>query len=247
MRPFFSYYGAKYTVAKYVGPPRAALVIEPFAGSAAYSTRYAATRRVALYDISEDICALWDWLIKCSEWDVRLIPDYFDNYEQVERLPRGASLLVRFWISKGRTEPSCTLSPWYFQYRNAKDCRVWGPSVKDRIIKQKPYIAKWTCENLPYWKVPMRDGHWHVDPPYANDAGSRYPFSNVNYADLALWCRNLPGTVDVFDNEGATWLPFKPLCEVVVSRGRRSGAVSREAIYRIDNPHKYPWDTYATP
>lgn len=54
MRPFFSYYGAKYTVAKYAGAPRRDLVIEPFAGSAAYATRYA-PRRAALYDINPDI------------------------------------------------------------------------------------------------------------------------------------------------------------------------------------------------
>lgn len=129
MRPFFSYYGAKYTVAKYAGPPRKDLVIEPFAGSAAYSTRYA-PEKVKLYDLSPDVCALWDWLINCSETDVRAIPDSFEAFDEVERLPRGAALLVRFWVSKGRAEPSGALSPWYFQYRNAHDCRVWGPAVK---------------------------------------------------------------------------------------------------------------------
>lgn len=213
MRPFFSYYGAKYTVAGYAGEPR----------------------RVALYDLSPDVCALWDWLIHCSEADVRAIPDAFNSFDEIERLPRGASLLARFWVSKGRAEPSAVLSPWYFQYRNAQDCRVWGPAVKARIIAQKPAIAEWTIDNLPYWKVPVREAHWHIDPPYNNTAGSRYPFSNIDYAHLAAWCRDLPGAVDVFENEGATWLPFKPLCKVVTSRGRRSGATSSEVIARFDN------------
>lgn len=239
MRPFFSYYGAKYTVAKYAGPPRRGLVIEPFAGSAAYSTRYT-PRRVALYDISEDICALWDWLIHCSEFDVRMIPDYFNNFDEVERLPHGAKTLVRFWIAKGRAEPSGALSPWYFRYRGDINCRVWGPSVKERVIKQKPHITEWTCENLPYWKVPMREAHWHVDPPYNNKAGARYPFSNIDYNHLAEWCKKLPGTIDVFDNEGATWLPFSPLCSVVSTRGRRNGAVSKEAIFSRSD---FPWET----
>jgi site-specific DNA-adenine methylase len=233
VRPFFSYYGAKYTVAKYAGAPRRDLVIEPFAGSASYSTRYA-PRHVALYDISQDVCALWDWLIHCSEADVRAIPDAFDDFGEVDHLPRGASLLVRFWVSKGRAEPSSVLSPWYFQYRNSNDCRVWGPQVKARIIAQKPAIAEWTIDNLPYWQVPLREAHWHVDPPYNNSAGSRYPFSDVDFARLAEWCRSLPGAVDVFENHGATWLPFEPLCEIVTSRGRRSGAVSREVMARLD-------------
>lgn len=240
MRPFFSYYGAKYTVARYAGPPRRNLVIEPFAGSACYSTRYRLPY-VSLYDVSEEICTLWDWLIKCSISDVRSIPDEFNDFNEVEKLPYGASLLVRFWVSKGRAEPSSKLSPWYFQYRNAADCKVWGPQVKERIVRQKPYIKFWTVDNLPYWKVPVREAHWHVDPPYDNEAGSRYPHSELDYAHLASWCRALPGTVDVFENEGAKWLPFRPLCDIVPSRGRRSGAVSREVMARLD----FPWDKYA--
>ena len=234
MRPFFSYYGSKYTVAGYAGAPRRDLVIEPFCGSAAYATRYA-TAQAALYDLSIDVCDLWHWLIHCSERDVLAIPDQFEDFEQVDNLPRGASLLARFWISKGRAEPSGALSPWYFQYRNARDCRVWGAAVKRRIIAQKPAIAEWTIDNLSYERIPLREAHWHVDPPYNNSAGSRYPLSSVDYEHLASWCRTLPGTVDVFENEGADWLPFSPLCKVVTSRGRRSGALSAEAMVRIDN------------
>jgi site-specific DNA-adenine methylase len=239
MRPFFSYYGAKYTVAKYAGPPRRDLVIEPFAGSAAYSTRYA-VRKTKLYDLSEDICELWNWLIKCSEFDVRCIPDVFNSFDEIEKLPYGAGLLVRFWVSKGRAVASGTLSPWYFKYRNSGDCKVWGPAVKERIVRQKPYISEWTCENLSYEKINLQNAHWHVDPPYNNSAGKCYPFSSVNYEHLANWCQHLPGAVDVFENEGANWLPFKPLCKVVSSRGRRSGAVSREAMARLD---RMPWET----
>lgn len=235
MRPFFSYYGAKFTVAKYAGAPRRDLVIEPFAGSAAYATRYA-PRRAALYDLSPEICDLWDWLIHCSEADVRGIPDAFDGFDEVARLPRGPNLLVRFWVSKGRAEPSNVLSPWYFKYRNNRDCKVWGPAVKARIILQKPAIARWTVDNLPYWKVPVREAHWHIDPPYKNKAGSRYPFSSIDYGHLGSWCQRLPGAVDVFENEGAAWLPFVPLCNVETTRGKRSGVISREVIARIDGP-----------
>ena len=234
MRPFFSYYGAKYTVAKYAGPPRRNLVIEPFCGSAAYSTRYAPTH-AALYDISPDICDLWDWLIHGSESDVRDIPDQFESFEEVDRLARGPNLLVRFWVSKGRAEPSGKLSPWYFQYRNAHDCRVWGPAVKTRIIAQKPNIKRWTIDNCSYRDVPLREAHWHVDPPYNNAPGSRYPFSDLDYEHLGAWCANLPGSVDVFENEGAVWAPFKTLCEINTTRGKRSGSISREVLARFEN------------
>lgn len=231
MRPFFSYYGAKYTGAKYYGPPRARIVIEPFAGSACYATRWN-VEQAKLYDVSEPICALWDWLIHCSLADVEALPDRFEHFDQVEALPVGAKTLVQFWVAKGRAEPSGRLSPWYFQYRNALDCRVWGPAVKRRLLDQKPLIAAWTIAQLSYEKIPLIEAHWHVDPPYDNEAGSRYPNSEVNFVHLADWCRTLPGEVDVCENVGATWLPFEPLYDVVSTRGRRSGAYSQEAVWR---------------
>lgn len=234
MRPFFSYYGAKYTGAKHYGPPRRDVVIEPFAGSACYSTRWA-PRRVFLYDVSPDICALWDFLIRCSERDIAALPDRFEHYDEVRALPAGARMLVSFWVSKGRAEPSGTLSPWYFQYRNAHDCRVWGAAVKRRIIAQKPLIAGWSVDCLSWDKVPMREAHWHVDPPYNNAAGRRYPHAKVDFATLGAWCQALPGAVDVCENDGAAWLPFEPLYEVVTARGRRSGAVSKEVVWRKDD------------
>lgn len=235
MRPFFSYYGAKYTAAKYLGAPRHETVVEPFAGSAAYSVRWA-PKRAKLYDVSADICALWDFLIHCSPADIDRLPDEFEHIEQVMALPLGPQMLCRFWVAKGRAEPSGALSPWYRAYRNAQDCRVWSAPVKRRIVEQKPRIAEWTVDQCSWDRVPQDTAHWHVDPPYDNAAGRRYPNAKVEYAALAAWCRALPGEVDVCENEGADWLPFSPLCEVVTSRGRRSGAVSREVVWR-----KHDW------
>lgn len=233
MKPFFSYYGAKYTGAKYHGPPRRDLVVEPFAGSAAYSVRWAPAQ-VKLYDVSPDICDLWDFLIRCSERDIENIPDTLGSDEELHALPRGPRLLCSFWVSKGRAEPSSKLSPWYFQYRNAHDCRVWGPRVKARVIAQKPNIAGWQVDCLSWDKVSLEEAHWFVDPPYNNGPGRRYPHSSkgIDFAALAEWCQRLPGAVDVCENVGADWLPFEPLYDVVSTRGRRGGEYSREAVWR---------------
>ena len=231
MRPFFSYYGAKYQTAAHLGRPRRNVVVEPFAGSACYSTRWNA-KHVMLYDLSPEICELWDFLINCNERDISSIPDQFESMEQVLALPRGAQILVRFWVAKGRAEPTNVLSPWYFTWRNSTDCRVWGPAVKRRIIDQKPVISDWVIEQCSWDRVPQIEAHWHVDPPYNNVPGSRYPYSDVDFSALAKWCRGLPGAVDVCENVGADWMPFEPLCEVVSSRGRRTGAKSAEAVWR---------------
>lgn len=231
MRPFFSYYGAKYTVAKYLGPPRHHLVVEPFAGSAAYSTRWEVPRAL-LYDVSEDIVALWDWLIHGSARDVAAIPDTFESMDDVMSLPRGPQILVRFWVAKGRAKATGSLSPWYFQHRNDTDCKVWGPAVKARIIEQKPLIRGWRVEQRSYANVPDVEAHWHVDPPYQGAPGRCYPHADVDFVHLAQWCRERCGTVDVCENVGADWLPFEPLCTVVSSRGRRDGHRSAEAVWR---------------
>lgn len=234
MRPFFSYYGAKYTVAAHLGPPRRDLVIEPFAGSMAYATRWNAPRVIG-YDLNEDIVALWGWLIHASEADVRRIPDAFESIDEVMALPRGASLLVRFWTSKGRAEAAKTLSSWYFAYRDAGDARVWGPAVKARILAQQPFIRAWDVRHGSYADAPDVVAHWHVDPPYSGNPGRRYAHSEVDYAALAAWCRARRGTVDVCENLGATWLPFEELCAVVSTRGRFSGHRSIEAVCRLES------------
>jgi len=231
VKPFFSYYGAKWTAAKHLGPPRRNVVVEPFAGSAAYSVRW--EPRVAhLFDVSEEIVTLWDWLINGSANDVERIPDAFDAIDDVMSLPVGPSLLVRFWIAKGRAEASGTLSPWYFRYRNANDCKVWGPAVKRRIVKQKPMIAHWTITQASYMNAPDIEAHWHVDPPYSGAPGRRYPHNAFDFGALAEWCRSRRGAVDACENDGATWLPFSPLCDVVSSRGRRDGHRSAEVVWR---------------
>ena len=231
LRPFFSYYGAKWTGAKHYGAPRREVVIEPFAGSACYSTRWASSR-VRLYDVSLDICDLWDFLIHSSESDILDIPDSFEDIGEILSLPRGAQLLVRFWVAKGRAEPSNVISPWYFKWRSDHSCRVWGAAVKRRIVEQKPFIKNWTIDQCSWEKIPLIDAHWHVDPPYNNAPGKRYPNSDVDFELLSDWCRNLPGAVDVCENEGADWLPFSPLYKVVSTRGRRDGHKSKESVWR---------------
>ena len=237
MRPFFSYYGSKWIAARNMCKPQRDIVIEPFAGSAAYSVRWWGRRKSILVDISEDICTLWDYLINATDREIMALPDRLDSADELTAMPDGPRQLVGFWVSKGRAEVSNTLSPWYFRYRNAHDCRVWGPAVKHRISKQLPMIRAWEIHHGSFETAPDIDAHWHIDPPYNSGAGQRYPHSEINYNALADWVRTRRGFIQVCENEGATWLPFSPLCEVVTTRGRRTGAVSREAIFERESDH----------
>ena len=93
-------------------------------------------------------------------------------------------------------------------------------------------IEGWTVDQVSWTDIPLVEAHWHVDPPYNNGPGSRYPFNEIDFDALSIWCANLPGAVDVCENAGSSWMDFTDLCDVVSSRGRRSGAVSKEVVWR---------------
>lgn len=232
MRPFFSYYGAKWNVARHLGPPRHGTVVEPFAGSACYSTYWCAPD-VRLYDVSPDIVALWDWLIHSSDADVARLPDRFDDMDDIMSLPIGPQMLVRFWVARAREAAPKKMSPWYYKQRDDASCNVWGAPAKARIRSQKPHITGWRVQQASYVDIPNIKAHWHVDPPYSGAPGRKYAYSDIAFVDLAEWCKQRDGHVDVCENDGATWLPFKPLCNVVSSRGRSQTTHSREAVWSI--------------
>ena len=233
MRPFFSYYGSKYTGAKHYGKPMHDVVVEPFAGSACYSL-YWNHPKVKLYDLSENVVLLWDFLINCSDSDIMAIPDYLSEGELFDNFSEGQRVLLGHWTAKGRAEPASHPSPWYHSHKHlsGRQCLVWGPKVKERILKQKPMIKDWSIDQKSYTDIDLQGEYtWHIDPPYNNYAGSRYPNSNIDYKHLADWCLSRNGIIDVCENRGATWLPFTDLYEVVSSRGRRTGHTSKESVY----------------
>ena len=75
MRPFFGFYGGKWRDApKYYPAPEHDTIVEPFAGSAGYSVRYA-DRNVILGEKDAIIFGVWDYLIRVPAHDILAIPD----------------------------------------------------------------------------------------------------------------------------------------------------------------------------
>ena len=233
MRPMFKYYGSKWNLAQHYGPPRKNLVIEPFAGSACYSL-YWNCRNVKLYDIDDEMCAIWDFLINCSENDIKDQPDWIESIEQLESMPVDIQRLVRRWIwHLPTTEGRISLGSYT---RNKAIGRsqwgaIWSPISKERIIKQKPHIKNWTIEKLSYENIPNINAHWHIDHPYDSKAGRAYRHSNINYKHLAEWCRSRQGSVDVCEMEGANWMDFKPLRKILNTARRKY----TEVVWSSDN------------
>lgn len=233
MKPMFSYFGSKYKLAKRYGEPHHEVVIEPFAGSAAYSLFWE-PKRVILVEKNPVIANIWKYLIHADESEILALEIDFQSVNELD-IPLAAKHLIGFWIGKGKTTPGITKSKWGKQYALSPDCKVWGSAVRNRIASQLHKIRHWEVIEGDYTLAPNIEAHWFIDPPYTG-AGKQYKINDVNYNNLAEWslCRN--GYVQVCENGGAAWLPFKDFHAVntyhhMKENGIRQAKYSHEVLY----------------
>ena len=215
LRPFFSYYGSKYRIIEKYPAPVHDTIIEPFAGSAQYATRYP-HKKVHLYDLDENVVVVWDYLIHVSETEIKSISLDFEHvddtgytYEQ--------KILCGFLIGSTSNWPRKTISP---QFKKQ--------SWIQRIASQIQYIRHWKITHSSYENISNHLSTWFIDPPYQNK-GIYYRKSskNIDYSHLATWSKSRNGSIIVCENDGASWLQFKKLCTTKGSKNTKS----TEAIY----------------
>ncbi len=231
MRPFFSYFGGKWTLAPRYPAPEHRVIVEPFAGSAGYATRYA-DREVILIEREPRLAAMWRWLIGASVDEVLSLPlDVSKRFD----LPAAPQALVGFWCGRGRTPPATTsASSWLTSGRWPTS--FWGEHIRARVASQVERIRHWKLIEGDYTDAPDVAATWFVDPPYV---GSRHYRARVSdYAALGSWCRGRRGLTIACEAKGARWLPFKPFrrtksiargtCDEVVWIGRERAALFSE-------------------
>lgn len=204
MRPFFPYYGSKWRQA-HRHPPRHDVIVEPFAGSAKYSTVWGRGKRCVLVDKYDVICAIWDYLIHVSPDEIRSIPDAV-HVDNLDAWPSEVRWLAGFWMNHGSVSPRNSVSGFV----KAKPYQGWSHRTRSRIANQVDWIRKWEVIQGDYTDAPDMNATWHVDPPYI-DKGSRYVHSSaqIDYAHLAAWCRSRRGYVMVHEQRGAEWMNFR--------------------------------------
>lgn len=95
LKPFFTYYGGKYRAAPYYPKPRYRRIVEPFAGSAGFSLRYP-SYDVCLYDLSEQVCGVWSYLLRVSAEEISKLPLNFDSVDNLQ-ICQEAKWLLGFW------------------------------------------------------------------------------------------------------------------------------------------------------
>lgn len=237
LRPFFGYYGGKWRDAlKHYPEPDHETIVEPFAGSAGFSLRYA-HRKIILCEIDPVLSEVWRYLIRVKAKEILAIPD-LDPEGTIDdlKVPQEAKWLVGFWLNRGAASPRKSPSKWMRE--GIRPGSFWGPRVRQTIASQVDSIRHWQLFNCSYADAPTpRTATWFVDPPY-EAAGRHYRFGSeqLDYEALGAWCRSRPGQVIVCENEGATWLPFRELADVKTTRADRR---SKEVIWlSTENGHR---------
>lgn len=217
-RPFFKYAGSKWILSKHYPAPRYDGVVEPFAGSACYATRYY-ERSVTLNELDPEIAALWRYLVVVDGQEIAKLPtDKLKPGQDIRELQisSGAKLLIRQWQRVGMS--NCwTISKW---------CNMpglWGNAARDHVAASVEKIRHWRIIEGGYVSLPNKHATWFVDPPYIGLP--LYGSKNIDYERLALWCRSRRGQVIVCEQDSARWLPFMKFRKIVT--GRRGQTCSR--------------------
>lgn len=223
----FYYYGRKKALAGRYPEPSASLIVEPFAGAAAYSLHGERWRNeVVLIERDERIAELWDWLIKASPSMISALPDPRPG-DRLDELGLGGPelLLLRLHCCPGKTRDHLVAA------RRGR----WGPGrryVMDTLEK----VRHWTVIHGDYTEAPDEDATWFIDPPYQGRAGRHYRHHEIDYPALASWVRGRRGQVIACDQADADWLPFTGLRNHVSTNGN----VKVEAMWHAYNGAPVP-------
>jgi len=209
LMPYFKYFGSKFRTVPYYPKPRYQTIIEPFAGSASYSTLYW-WYNIHLNDIDSNVTGLWNWLIGASINDILNIPlDMPESSKLSDHMNAYQVELCKRWQRVGNNTLA-TVSSW-----NGR-AGLWNSRVRDRIADQLINIRHWEVTNTTYLSLPNIEATHFVDPVYKGF--EKYDYNILNYKQLAEWCLSRRGQVIVCEQEGAGWLPFKYFRQIVSPR-----------------------------
>jgi hypothetical protein len=224
----FYFYGGKRRLARRYPAPAYDVIVEPFAGSAAYSMRHlvpasggALVERVILVEKDPRVCELWQRLLGMSEADLAAYP-----------IPSAGERTSDFLLMTS----ACSNRIARTQEMTVTD-RM--PAVLERMFKQMALVLPHARDRIEiiegdYTNAPDIEATWFIDPPYwvagrAQSRGMGYAdgcdSSSLDYESLAQWCRGRSGQKIVCEQSGATWLPFEHLRLARNSIGRKTAEV----------------------
>jgi site-specific DNA-adenine methylase len=230
LRPFFSFFGSKWRSINKYPQPKHDTIIEPFAGSAAYSLRNH-NKNIILFDKDPIIAGLWEYLIFVKQEEILSLPNEITHLDDMNHLTQEQKWLIGFWLNKGIHTPCKSPSAW-MRSKEHKSC-FWGEGIKQRIANQVEHIRHWQIYNTSYENAPNIEATWFIDPPYKR-AGKKYRCKFNDYENLAKYCMERKGQVIVCENAGEDWLPFKELGNIRAGNYNGKKPFSAEVIWTND-------------
>lgn len=218
----FYFYGRKFKIANKYPEPKYNTIIEPFAGSAAYSMLYY-DRNVIINDIDDRIYKTWKYLISTKSNNVSNLP-FLEKGESLndskfDYLTEEEKYLIGFYLNPGSSTPK----------KSPGNYCAWNNKNRDILIENIKKVKHWNITNNDYKKLDNIEATWFIDPPYQKQ-GKWYRYSNkgIDYDDLANWCLSRKGQIIVCENLDADWLPFTELTKL---KGQKNTNI--EAIFTV--------------
>lgn len=217
----FDYYGSKNALAGAYPAPVHGLIIEPFAGSAAYSMHWLARNtglRSLLVEKSRRVYEAWMWLKSARESDLDAL---LDECRLGERT-------TNFFVMA--TQASNAFFRCGYMTVNKRMVERLPGSVR-RMKQLLPVMERVEIVNGDYSDIQDREATWFIDPPYQPVNGSIRGMGydmrggctsdRLDYRALGEWCRSRSGQVIVCEQEGADWLPFREFRSATNSLDRK--------------------------
>lgn len=201
----FKYFGSKFRHAASYQAPRHGVIVEPFAGAAAYAMHWMRERpslEAILVEADEHVVDLWDRLLDMSPHDILAMPDVKKG-DTTTDLAVALSASSASPLGSMRNQGYATVTEWQEH--------DW-PAVRRRMAWTRGLIGdrnRITLIHGDYTEAPDIEATWHIDPPYQHQ-GSPYHHGSegIDYRFLANWCMSRQGQVMVCEAEPADWLPF---------------------------------------
>ena len=222
----FYYYGRKERIFSLYPEPKHNTIIEPFAGSAAYSMNYS-DRNVILIEKDVRIANLWKYLVGVHSEEILSLPLVEKgeslNSDKFSHLNDNQKSIIGLFLNPGSAQPK--KSPGSF-------C-AWTEKNRLKLSNDVMKVKHWEIINGDYKDIENIEATWFIDPPYQGNGGKYYKHGNKNfdYDSLRNWSLERHGQVIVCENSEANWMDFKPLVEL---KGQRHK--TNEVIFYQENP-----------
>lgn len=178
--PLFKWFGSKWQSGKGMPSPKHDIIVEPFAGGAGYSLRYA-EKKVILCEADPHLFKLWSWLIEeAKQDDIRNISIGLSVGTDIRTLglSDGKALLLKSWQRTNNVGNCWTISPW------GNLPGQWTENTRARVSEEFLAIKHWKIspDGLKFMQENNDVATWFVDPPY--QFNYQYGSSPIDYKML---------------------------------------------------------------